>query len=78
MSKAKHDRQDPPTHQEDPILKLAEVARQLGRSPQTIARWCQDGLLKALPHPDGFGILGVRKSEVNKFLGASALATQVE
>jgi len=62
---------DPPTHAEDPILSLAEVGRQIGKSHQTIGRWVKDGLLAAIRTPNG--LVGVRKSEVNKFLGSSAL-----
>lgn len=64
---------DPPTHAEDPILSLHEVARQIGKSPQTIGRWVKDGLIAAIRMPNGFA--GVRKSEVNKFLRSSALDT---
>lgn len=62
---------DPLTHEDDPILNLSEVGRMIGKSPQTIGRWCQDGLLRCLPLPNG--LRGVRKSEINKFLGGSAL-----
>lgn len=65
------DENDPPTHQEDPILTLSEVGRQLGKSFDTINRWCRDGLLQYVRMPSG--LFGVRKSEVNKFLGGSAL-----
>jgi predicted site-specific integrase-resolvase len=69
------ERLDPPTHEEDPILNLTEVARQLGKHPTTIKQWCIDGLLIAIKLPSG--LYGVRKSEVNKFLGGSALQQQV-
>lgn len=68
----------PLTHEEDPILTLSEVGRQLGKHHTTIARWCHDGLLKALRIPGTVNIWGVRKSEVNKFLGASALDVQIK
>ena len=67
---------NPPTHEDDPILTISEVGRQLGKSAQTIARWCKDGLLSAIRQPSG--LFGVRKSEVNKFLGGSALEKRVE
>lgn len=67
---------EPLTHQEDPILTICEVAKQLNRSPQTITRWCNDGLLIPLRRPDD-KIFGIRKSEVNRFLGGSALNKQV-
>lgn len=58
------------------MLTLADVGRQLGRSPQTIARWIDDGLLSAVRLPSGLRV--VRRSEVNKFLRGSALDAQVE
>lgn len=67
---------DPPTHEEDPILTITEVGRQLGKSHQTVARWCQEGLLNYIRMPGGN--FGVRKSEVNKFLGGSAIDKRVE
>lgn len=66
---------DPPTHKEDPMLTLSEVARQLGKHPSTIGRWVADGLLKAVPLPGGR--LAIRKSQVNQFLGGSALQKEV-
>ena len=66
---------DPPTHKEDPLLTTSEVARQLGKSPQTIGRWIADGLLKAVALPGGR--LAIRKSIVNQFLGGSALQKEV-
>lgn len=70
------DRIDPPTHVEDPVLNLSEVARQLGKHPSTIKQWIVDGLLMPVKMPSG--LFGVRKSEVNKFLGGSALQQQVQ
>ncbi len=58
------------------LLTLTDVAKQLGRSPQTIARWINDGLLSAIRLPSGLRV--VRRSEVNKFLRGSALDAQVE
>jgi hypothetical protein len=69
------ERADPPTHEQDPILNLTEVARQLGKHPSTIKDWCVQGLLIPVKMPSG--LYGVRKSEVNKFLGGSALQKQV-
>ena len=72
---AQVERTDPPTHEEDPILTLTEVARQLNKHPTTIKQWVIDGLLQAVQMPSG--LYAVRKSEVNKFLGGSALQQQV-
>lgn len=62
---------DPPTHEDDPLMTQSEVARALGKSPQTIGRWIADGLLAFTKLPSGLPV--VRRSEVNKFLGGSAL-----
>ncbi len=61
---------EPLTHEEDPILNVGEVGRQLGKHRSTIWRWAKDGLLEAIRMPGNH--VGVRKSEVNKILKASA------
>lgn len=63
------------THTEDPLLSLSEVARRLGKSPQTIGRWCDDGLLQIQRMPNG--LRSVRQSELRQFLGGSQLAASV-
>ena len=70
-----NDGSQPPTAEEDPFLSLSEVARRLGKHPETIRRWCIDGLLKAVRTPSG--LLTVRRSVVNQFLGGSALEKRV-
>lgn len=60
----------------DPPLTLSEVARRVNKTPQTVRRWIHDGLLKAIRLPSG--LFGVKKSEVEKFIGASALAVKDE
>ena len=55
------------THMEDPILSLSEAARMMGKSSGTVGRWIHDGLLECIRMPSG--LRGVRRSEVNKFLG---------
>lgn len=75
MTMAKTGGRKRPTHSDDAILSLAEVARQLGKSPQTVARWARDGLITMIRMPSNMP--GVRQSEVNKFLGGSALNTSV-
>ena len=67
---------EPLTHEEDPILSCSEVGRAIGKHRTTIWRWCKDGLIKAHRMPSNH--IGVRKSEVNKILAASALTTQVK
>lgn len=60
--------------QSDEIITMAEAARALGKSPQTVGRWIQDGLLNAVRMPTG--IFHLRKSELNKFLDGTALPTR--
>lgn len=76
MAKERTRQTDPPTHEEDPLLNVSEVGRQLGKAPATILNWIRDGLLNAVRGPSG--LWSVRKSEVNKFLGGSALDKRVE
>jgi hypothetical protein len=64
------------TENDDPLLTLSEVGRAMNKSPQTIKRWVMDGLLRAVRLPSG--LPAVRRSEVNKFLGGSALDIQLE
>lgn len=61
----------PPSHEEDPLLTLSEVGRQLGKSPQTVGRWCQEKLLEFVRLPSG--LIAIRQSVVDKFLGGTAL-----
>ena len=61
---------DPLTHEEDPILKCGEVGRQLGVHRTTIWLWVKTGLLEGIRMPNNH--VGVRQSEVNKILKASA------
>ena len=64
---------DPLTHQEDPILKCGQVADQIGVHRSTIHRWVISGLLEGIRMPGKQNHhIGVRKSEVNKILKASA------
>lgn len=58
------------------FLTLAEVGRMVGRSATTVGRWCLDGLLDCVRLPSG--LRAVRRSEVMKFIGNSALAKQIE
>ena len=60
----------------DAPMNLSEVARVCGKSPQTIKRWILDGLLTAVRMPTG--LYGVRRSELRKFLGASALQVNMK
>jgi excisionase family DNA binding protein len=61
---------------DDRFLNLSEVARACSKSHTTIRRWIQDGLLTAVRMPSG--LYAVRRSEVNKFLGASALNVHID
>jgi IS30 family transposase len=69
----------PKTAMEDPILSYGEVARQLGKTHQTVMRWVRDGLFdmnNVLRMPSGMP--GIRQSEVNKFLRGTAIETRVQ
>ena len=76
MTKSKAAKLDPLTHEEDPILSCSEVGRQIGKHRTTVWRWVQCGLIKGFPMPNHD--IGIRKSEVNKILSASALDARVE
>ena len=60
------------SHAEDPLMNLSEVARFCNKDPSTISRWVRDGLLRCVWSPSG--LPAVRRSEVVKFYGGSALA----
>ena len=62
---------NPVSAEVDPILTLSEAGRRCGKAHTTIAAWIRDGLLTPVKNPRG--LFGVRESELNKFLGGSAL-----
>lgn len=64
---------DKPTHEEDPFLTLSEVGKQMGKHHTTIGSYIKDGLLNAVRSPSKLPM--VRQSEVDRFLGGSALAS---
>lgn len=49
----------------DPVLTCDEVARELGRTAQTVAGWCRNGELKGSKHGRSWFI---RRSWLNEFL----------
>ena len=57
------------SHLDDPILHQSTVAAALGRSPQTIGRWIDEGCLPSVNQPNG--LRKVRKSELLKWLEAT-------
>lgn len=59
------------THKDDPILNLSAVAEALGRSPQTIGRWIEEGCLPSIRMPNG--LRKVRKSALVAWIGVSAI-----
>jgi len=61
---------------EEEMLTLTDVARMVGRTAQTVGRWCNDGLLVCRRLPSGLRV--VPRSEVMKFIGGSALATSIQ
>ena len=44
----------------DPIITLAEAARQIGKHPSTVTRWNQQGLFASVKLPSG--LPGIRQS----------------
>lgn len=63
----------PPSHEEDPLMSMSDVARYVGKSPPTITRWVADGLLKAVR----VGPLHkIRRSDLARFMSGSALAAR--
>lgn len=63
----------PPSHEDDPLMSLSEVGAYVGKSPQTIARWIQDGLLEAVRVGPLFKI---RRSVLARFMGGTALQSR--
>lgn len=59
-----------PSHEEDPILKCGEVARQIGVHRTTVWLWAKTGILEAIRMPNNH--VGVRQSTVNEVLRVSA------
>lgn len=77
MAKDKQEKKDGfTTHQEDPMLTLAEAGRRVGRSANSIKNWINDGLLRSVRDPSGLS--RIRQSELEKFYGATALAEVAE
>lgn len=66
MGQMSQGNQNPPTHAEDPILTIGEVAEMLGKHRNTISRWISDGIIAAGKHPSG--VAGIRQSQVEKML----------
>lgn len=56
------------THENDPLLHLTTVGKCIGRDGRTVARWIEEGLLKAVRVGK---LYKVRKSEVAKLLDCS-------
>ena len=59
-------------HSEDPLLSFSECGLLVGRTHTTIRRWVEDGLLRTIREPGG--LRRIRKSELVRFYGATALA----
>lgn len=57
------------------LLKTREVARRLGVSPRTVAKWLRDGELKGIKIPhDGGHIWRVREDDLEDFIAARPTA----
>lgn len=61
-----HHEDQPPTHQEDPIVSINEAGRLIGVSWHTVASYVNGGILNYIRYPGGK--IGVRMSEVNEIL----------
>ena len=61
-------------HCDDPFLSMDECGLLVGRTRQTIRKWCDEGLIRAIRDPGGYR--RVRKSELVRFYGATALADE--
>lgn len=62
-----------PSHKEDPLLTLQEVARYVGKHRNTVKKWVETGVLRARKLPPVGGVPHVRQSDLNRFLDGSAL-----
>lgn len=60
------------SHFEDPLLTLTECGLLIGKSRNTIARWADEGLIRTFRDPSN--LRRVRRSELVKFYGATALS----
>ncbi len=68
--------QDMVSHQEDPLLTFTEAAELIGKSSSTIRSWVDQGLIAA--HRDPSGLRRIRRSEFEKFYGATAIAAAAQ
>lgn len=64
-----------PTHREDPLRSIGEVASQIGRHRDTVRQWAKDGLFDVVTQPDGR--IFVRQSVINRFLSATNLSKEM-
>ncbi len=66
MSKSKDCVKPELSHEDDPILDLQAAAEQLGRSPQTLRNWINQGAMQYVRMPSGAP--KVRQSTINELL----------
>lgn len=63
---------------DNPIVSLSEIGRQIGRSYMTVRNWgARDKLLK-LERTSDNRVLGVRLKEINRFLSGSQIKVKVK
>ena len=60
------------SHEDDPMLSYSEAGKLVGRTHTTIKNWVREGLLRSFRDPSG--LHRVRKSELTRFYGGTALA----
>ena len=58
----------------DRLLSVSEVSKVLGRSPKTVLRYCQAGLLKRCTRRNGIRATGIVKSSVRAFVAGKEVA----
>lgn len=58
----------------DRLLSVSDVAEVLGRSPKTVLRYCQAGLLKRCTRRNGIRATGIVESSVRDFVAGKEVA----
>ena len=58
----------------DRLLSVSDVAEVLGRSPKTVLRYCQAGLLKRCTRRNGIRATGIVESSVRAFVAGQEVA----
>lgn len=62
--------------EEKTVLTYSDVAKMFGKSPQTIRRWCLEGLIPSFRLPSG--IRAMQRADVVKFFSGTTIEQQAE